>query len=677
MNFKKSLIVFRKEFSELLRDRRTLFTTIILPVILYPLLFIGFSAIMSRQAGVIEKRGATIAYTDSLNQRDARSIAMRDSLLAKIKSLDYVTLIPCPKTVQQLYEDKEIQAVITISDSLTSSGLNTYRIDVQHDGSNERGQMIFSKIKTAVKDLEKEVVKQRLVDDRIDPEILSLVDVNPRDTSSSQKKMGMYLGMFLPYLMILMLVGGASTVAADLVAGEKERRTLETLLVSSASRQEIVLGKYLTIITMSMINVVINLISLSFSVRYLVAQTGLETSGVKMPVSAFLILLVAMLPLATLFSAILLSISTFSRNMKEARTYEQPIMMVSMLLGMVSFIPSIEFSNLLAMIPVINIALLFKAVMINEYTLAQLLITIFSTVLLDVVAIWITVKLFATESVLFRTEDDASLKSMRKSGKQFFTAQNGIIYFALSLGALYYLGSKWQGKDLMSGLLKTQLWIILLPVLATIRIFKQKPLEVLRLKLPKLKVILPVPFIALSATVLVSMVAQLINLIYPFPQEYMEQLGGLFKMDTRPWVLFLVVALTPGICEEVLFRGFLFRFFERFGGTKAIIISAALFAIFHLDPFRLLPVFLLGLLLGYLTYRSRSLISSMLSHTINNALAIFLVTYSSKPWLKPLMYGEDEIRYWLAIPALLVLVASLRWFHSVTKSNMEISECAE
>jgi len=138
-------------------------------------------------------------------------------------------------------------------------------------------------------------------------------------------------------------------------------------------------------------------------------------------------------------------------------------------------------------------------------------------------------------------------------------------------------------------------------------------------------------------------------------------------------VLFLVVALTPGICEEVLFRGFLFRFFERYGGAKAIIISAALFAVFHLDPFRLLPVFLLGMLLGYLTYRSKSLISSMLSHTINNALAIFLVTYSSEPWLKPLMYGEDEIRYWLAIPALLVLVASLRWFHSVTKSDMATS----
>lgn len=72
-----------------------------------------------------------------------------------------------------------------------------------------------------------------MVADKIDPEILSLVDVNPRDTSSSQKKMGMYLGMMMPYLVILLLVTGASTVAADLVAGEKERHTLETLLVSS------------------------------------------------------------------------------------------------------------------------------------------------------------------------------------------------------------------------------------------------------------------------------------------------------------------------------------------------------------------------------------------------------------------------------------------------------------
>ena len=142
--------------------------------------------------------------------------------MAKIKSLDYVTLIPCPKTVQQLYEDKEIQAVLTISDSLTSSGLNTYKVYVQHDASNERGQMVFSKIQTAIKDLEKEVVKQRLVADKIDPEILSLVDVNPRDTSSSQKKMGMYLGMMMPYLVILLLVTGASTVAADLVAGERK-----------------------------------------------------------------------------------------------------------------------------------------------------------------------------------------------------------------------------------------------------------------------------------------------------------------------------------------------------------------------------------------------------------------------------------------------------------------------
>lgn len=666
MNFKKAAIVYRKEIAEMLRDRRTLFTTIVLPVIMYPLLFIGFSAIMSRQTSVIEKRGATAVYQDSISIRNESTLAVRDKILQDIDAIEYLTLMPSPPDAQKLYADKDIQAIVTLSDSLTASGLSTYKIKVQYDASGERGQMIFSKIKNAALDTEKQVIRAKLSTQKVDPQIVNLFRVETMDTSTSQKKMGMFLGMFLPYIMILTLVTGASTVAADLVAGEKERHTLETLLVSSASRSEIVLGKYLTIITMAMINVVINLVSLSFSVRYLLAQTRMETSGVQMPISAFLILLVAMLPLATLFAAVLLSISTFSRNMKEARTYEQPIMMVSMMLGMVSFIPSIDINNLLALIPVVNISLLFKAVMINEYQLSHLLLTIGSTLLLDVFAIWLTVKLFATESVLFRTEDDASLKSMSKSGRNLFSPYNGMVYYALALVALYYLGTSMQAKDLLSGLLKTQVLIILLPVFAVLRLFKRKPNEVLRLKLPKLKEVLIVPFIAVSAAILVSLISQVINSIFPFPPEYLENLSKLFKLDAPLWQMLLIIAVAPGICEEILFRGFMIRFYERYGVTVAIIASALLFAIFHLDPFRFLPVLLLGILLGYLTLRSGSIVNSMLSHAVNNSLALLMVTFAESAWLKPFVSGKEDLQYWLALPAALVLALSLAVFHRIT-----------
>jgi sodium transport system permease protein len=661
MNFKKVTVVYRKELLEVLRDKRTLFTTLVLPVILYPLLIIGFNSVMSRQNVVLEEQGATVAIVDSVANDVSRMMATE---LAKIDKYNFV---PYSSATPRLYDEKEIQAIVTIRDSLGSDGLQSYKIYVQYDKSKDRGRIVYKKLYDVFTLVKDKLQKDRLQLSGINPEFLDMVSVKERDTSTAQKKMGMLLGMFLPYIMIMMLVTGASTVASDLVAGEKERKTLETLLVSSVGRKEIVFGKYLTIITLAMVNLVINLVSISFSLKFMMANQGAEMAGVQLPVKAILILIMAMIPLATLFAALMLSISTFSRNMKEARTYEQPIMMISMMMGMVSFLPAVEMSNLLALIPVVNIALLFKAVMINEYTMAQLVITIGSTILLDIAAIWATIKLFTTESILFRSDDDSgNLKAVAKDRRNFFNPYYGVVSFTLLLIALYYLGSYLQAKNLMKGLLQTQLFIIVLPMLVVLRILKQKNSEILRIKMPKAKELILIPFIAIPAAIIVSVLSQLTNLVFPFPPAYLEMLNKLFTMDSNTWKVFLVMALTPGICEELLFRGFMIRFFEKYGAKMAIIISALLFAAFHLDPFRFVPVFLLGLLLGYLTIRSGSIINSMLSHTINNGLALFIVTFGSSAWLKPFMLGEDGVQYWLVAPAAIVLTLALYMFNKVT-----------
>ena len=140
----------------------------------------------------------------------------------------------------------------------------------------------------------------------------------------------------------------------------------------------------------------------------------------------------------------------------------------------------------------------------------------------------------------------------------------------------------------------------------------------------------------------------------------------LFQMDASLLVLFAVIALAPGICEEILFRGFLVRFYEKQGMWFAILISALLFAVFHLDPFRLLPTFVLGILLGYLTLRSGSIVNAMLSHTINNGLALLVVSYAGTRWLQPFITTKGDLEYWLLAPALLLLVAALWAFHKIT-----------
>jgi sodium transport system permease protein len=663
MNFNKALIVFRKEILEMLRDKRTLFTTIILPVILYPLLFIGFSSIMSRQTRVLEERGAYIAVMDSVQDETSRK------LLKDLEGIENYTFQPYNSQTDSLYNARSINAVITITDSLTQTGLSTYKVDIRYDAAKQREQMIFAKLRRSIADSETEILQNQLNRQNVDPQILRMITVREQDTSTAQKKVGMYLGMFLPYLMIIMLIAGAATVAADLVAGEKERKTLETLLVSSAQRNEIVLGKYMTIVSMAMINVIINLLSIGFSLQYVVSQSRLEMGGIGLPLKGFAILLMAMLPLATLFAALLLSISTFSRNMKEARSYEQPILTVSMLLAMISFFPAIEINNLMALIPVVNISLLFKAVMINEYQLSHVFITIASTLVLDILAVILTVKLFNTESVLFRTEDDGSIKNVRKDKRSFFNSYYGLVYFALGLALLYYVGGYLQGRDMLRGLIQTQLLVILLPVLLVLRMLKLKAKDILRIKAPRLGEMLLIPLIAIPATIIVSMLGQLINHFFPFPQHYLEQLEGLFKLDSSIYMMLFAIAVMPAICEEVLFRGFMIRFYESYGARNAILISALLFGIFHLDPFRLLPTFLLGILLGYLTLRSGSILPAMFSHFINNGFALFIVTYANTAWIKPFIKNADSLQPWLIAPALIIFAAALYAYHKYTASK--------
>ncbi|HNZ89255.1 MAG TPA: CPBP family intramembrane metalloprotease, partial [Candidatus Cloacimonas acidaminovorans] len=140
MNFKHSLVIYRKELMEVLRDKRTIFTTFILPIILYPLIIVGFNSIMIRQTKSLEERGATIAVQDSVNNNISRQL-IQD--LTKIKNY---TIIPYSETTSRLYEDKDIQCIITIRDSLGSDGTQFFKVYIQYDKSKEQSRMVFNKL---------------------------------------------------------------------------------------------------------------------------------------------------------------------------------------------------------------------------------------------------------------------------------------------------------------------------------------------------------------------------------------------------------------------------------------------------------------------------------------------------------------------------------------------------
>jgi sodium transport system permease protein len=667
MNLRKALVVYKKELLDLLRDRRTVITSFVMPVILYPLLMIGFSSMMSRQEIKLEKREMVI-YVDDLVKDDI-SIKF-ETALRNFENLQvmYHENVYLKETYLQLLSENDIQAFVEISTVEKENDLNQYKVLIFYNKSDDKSNLTFEKINRAVQDVKEEIIALRLTEIDIDPQILEVVDISEENVAPPEKMVGSALAKILPYLLIILTISGASVISGDLVAGEKERGTLETILVSAAKRNELVFGKYLTTITISLITVLLNLFSMYISFGYILNQAGAEMQVLQLPVWNFLLILILMVPLLTLFSAILLSISTYSRNIKEAQSYQTPLIFGSIMLSMVSFLPGFDLNLGFSLIPIVNFSLMMRDILIGNFNLTYFLLIIVYTLVLDVFMIIISVRLFNNENILFRTTEEKSLKFWGKGKKDIFSAQFVFIFFIVLLLALFYLAARWQSQDLVNGLIKTQILIILLPVVLLIRISRTDIKQTLSLRSTK-----PVNFVlallaVLPAIIIVGIVAQLINLIFPFSQSYLETMQNILAAPGRNILLSLfLIGVLPGICEEVLFRGYFLTSFKNFGFWPAIFISGLLFGIFHLDPFRLIPATLLGIWLGYLLMITKSIFVPMLAHFANNSLAIIISNFDV-PFLRIFASGE-ELSYWYIIPAITVMY--LIFNHLKTINNQE------
>lgn len=205
----------------------------------------------------------------------------------------------------------------------------------------------------------------------------------------------------------------------------------------------------------------------------------------------------------------------------------------------------------------------------------------------------------------------------------------------LSLGfALLYIGYIVQSREVYSGLLITEYIIILLPNLIYLKLKRFSLKEILKLNPISLKQILYIIFIMIFsypiAVFLNAVVLAIVNSFsdtlptsVPIPTNLLEYFFGMF-----------VIALAPGICEEVMFRGTMKSAYDRLGHTKSIIITAVLFGVFHFNIMNLVGPIFLGIILGILVYKTNSILASILAHTLNNGIALtigFLITkYSNQ-----------------------------------------------
>lgn len=392
--------IFRKEMLETLRDRRTLLLMVVVPVLLYPLLLIGMTTLATRQVEKLHAEelavaigpGVPAALTERLS---AARLQLRTGLLEK--------------EIRGPLTRREIVAAIFAQQGCEEAMKRdqTCALDLYFDETNDRSLAVLQRIAEAANAWEQAELARRAEARALPATFHTPMRFEKKSVSTSAERAGNLAGRILPVLLISLILAGAYYPAVDMSAGEKERGTMQTLLCAPVTPLEIVGGKYLAVSVLALASGAINLLALGFATAISVVQlaplggVGLTNAPILIAVSPILYLAILALvtPVALLFSALALAVSAFAKSYREAQSYVAPIYMLAVLPAMVVSLPGVELQGGLVFVPILNLALLLRDMLVGRGLWAVLPV-IGVNMVLAVLALAFAARVYSTQEAM-------------------------------------------------------------------------------------------------------------------------------------------------------------------------------------------------------------------------------------------------------------------------------------
>ena len=394
--------IYLKELLELIRDRKTFIFTIVIPVFAMPLIFAAFgmlSSSMFRQA-----REAEMAYV-IFGQEHAPALAQRFAAEPSFKRV----ALAAPADIRAAIADERIKFALVIPAAAQNTLARREQSHIELHYNSAATIDVTRKRVMAVLAVENNALRQQALADMglsapqqryvLDP--VALLD---RSTANKREQMGAMMGGMVPYLLLMVCLLAAMYPAIDTGAGEKERGTLETLLLAPVSRTAIVLAKFLMLFTVGLTSALLMIASLgavlTFGGHLFSGDLAQVVRSINMLDLALLALM--LVPTAAIFAAILLAISIYAKSYKEAVGMISPLIIVIILPTMVALLPGVEMNWGWAMVPLTNVALAMKELVKGtmEYRMLSAIMlssTVTAGLLLAMCRWW-----FNREQVLFR-----------------------------------------------------------------------------------------------------------------------------------------------------------------------------------------------------------------------------------------------------------------------------------
>ncbi len=412
MNWSNIVTIYLKELRDSLRDRRTLMSMIIIPTLVMPLLTFGVGKVATT---VISKAREETPSIVILGGEDSPGV------VRQLRESKKLRVVADATDYKQRITDKKLRAAVQIPAGF-EAGLKAGAapaVTIYHYEGEIKSQFGVGEVERFLRELRDRTVAERLAEKSLPATLAKPFDFKRENVAPPEKVGGNLIGGLVPYLIIILCFSGAMYPAMDLTAGEKERGTMETLLCSPVARVDIVLGKFLMVLTGSLSAMGFMLLSMGTTAFVAGSMMGggggraqaaaavqAQATGGMIPMidPVGLIGVVAMVvPVAVLFAAVAFTIALFAKSYKEAQSYLAPLMIVVILPAVIGMLPGIDLNSRLALVPLLNLSLVCKEMLSGVWHWNYIAIIFGSSCVYATVALALAVQMFKREDVIFRT----------------------------------------------------------------------------------------------------------------------------------------------------------------------------------------------------------------------------------------------------------------------------------
>jgi sodium transport system permease protein len=676
-NLARVLRMARKELRETLRDRRTMITLVLMPLLVYPVLSLAFRQFLLSS---FQHSSELRFHIYTSNQEEWRTLmlmlAQGDQLLKEHESASASTPLSggpilgadlgatepalmnndigalredVNRSLEELVRNNEIDLGVRLLPREEGRGSRDQsRFQLIYRPNTPISRQAASFVERRLRAVNEHDLQERLASAGVRRSLRAVWRLKP---VGDEEGHSFWLGTLVPLVLILMTITGAVYPAIDLTAGERERGTLEALMAAPVPRLGLLTAKYIAVLSVAVLTAVVNLVAMTLTITasglgtILFGDKGLSPQSIV----AVLILLVLF---AAFFSAVLLTITSFARSFKEAQAYLIPLMVLSLAPGYMSVMPGLELGPVLSVIPLANIVLLARDVLEGDAPLIWGAVAVLSTILYGGAALALAARIFGSDAILYGSEG---------SWGDFFRRPREPRWQATIPGALTTLAIVVPMYVIVSGLLaQLQSMAMVSQLLAaagtSLILFVIIPLSLAKvqgLRLPSAFQLRPASMLILAAAVVLGctlwplaydliIACQHFGIATLSAEKLAENRPAFESLVERlrsvsPGVVLFALALVPAIGEELFFRGYLLGALRgRLPAWGAVAATAAVFGVFHasvgglIAVERILSSTLLGIVLGWLCWRAGSVIPSMALHTFHNGLMVSLAYWAPR-----------------------------------------------